>query len=148
MGPSEVDGLSRITVVVDADAELLEQITKQLNKLINVIKIIELAPENSVQRDHLLIKVKADSPTRLQVTQAVDLFRAKIVDVSVDSLTIEATGAPDKLNALLEVLELRGARDRPFRDVGDQPRLEVHDRSRTALETCNQHIELRRSRSD
>lgn len=111
VGPSEIEGLSRITVVVHADAELLEQITKQLNKLINVIKIIELAPENSVQRDHLLIKVKADSPTRLQVTQAVDLFRAKIVDVSVDSLTIEATGAPDKLNALLEVLEPYGVRE-------------------------------------
>ena len=111
VGPSEVAGLSRITVVVDADAVLLEQITKQLNKLINVIKIIELAPENSVQREHLLIKVKADSPTRLQVTQAVELFRAKIVDVSVDSLTIEATGAPDKLNALLEVLEPYGVRE-------------------------------------
>ncbi|MGJ9372141.1 acetolactate synthase small subunit [Nesterenkonia sp. CF4.4] len=111
VGPSELPGLSRITVVVDADSKLLEQITKQLNKLINVIKIIELAPENSVQREHLLIKVKADAPTRLQVTQAVELFRAKIVDVSVDSLTVEATGAPDKLNALLEVLEPFGVRE-------------------------------------
>ncbi|MBE1513921.1 MULTISPECIES: acetolactate synthase small subunit [Nesterenkonia] len=111
VGPSELPGLSRITIVVHADSVLLEQITKQLNKLINVIKIIELAPENSVQREHLLIKVKADSPTRLQVTQAVELFRAKIVDVSVDSLTVEATGAPDKLNALLDVLEPFGVRE-------------------------------------
>ncbi|MGJ9425093.1 acetolactate synthase small subunit [Nesterenkonia halotolerans] len=111
VGPSELPGMSRITIVVHADSVLLEQITKQLNKLINVIKIIELAPENSVQREHLLIKVKADSPTRLQVTQAVELFRAKIVDVSVDSLTVEATGAPDKLNALLDVLEPFGVRE-------------------------------------
>lgn len=111
VGPTERPEFSRITVVVDAAELPLEQVTKQLNKLINVIKIIELEPENSVQRDHLLIKVKADSPTRLQVTQAVDLFRAKIVDVSVDSLTIEATGAPDKLNALLEVLEPYGVRE-------------------------------------
>ncbi|GFZ90958.1 acetolactate synthase small subunit [Nesterenkonia alkaliphila] len=111
VGPSEVEGLSRITVVVDADAELLEQITKQLNKLINVIKIIELEPGNSVQREHLLIKVKADAAARLQVTQAVELFRAKIVDVSTDSLTVEATGAADKLDALLSVLEPFGVRE-------------------------------------
>ncbi|NDK32236.1 acetolactate synthase small subunit [Nesterenkonia haasae] len=111
VGPSEIAGLSRITVVVDADAKLLEQITKQLNKLINVIKIIELEPSNSVQREHLVIKVKADAAARLQVTQAVELFRAKIVDVSTDSLTVEATGAADKLDALLSVLEPFGIRE-------------------------------------
>lgn len=111
VGPSEIAGLSRITVVVNADSHLLEQITKQLNKLINVIKIIELQPGNSVQREHLLIKVKADASSRLQVTQAVELFRAKIVDVSTDSLTVEATGAADKLEALLSVLEPFGIRE-------------------------------------
>lgn len=111
VGPSEIAGLSRITVVVNADSHLLEQITKQLNKLINVIKIIELQPGNSVQREHLLIKVKADASSRLQVTQAVELFRAKIVDVSTDSLTVEATGAADKLEALLSVLEPFGVRE-------------------------------------
>lgn len=111
VGPSEIAGLSRITVVVDADAKLLEQMTKQLNKLINVIKIIELEPTNSVQREHLVIKVKADAAARLQVTQAVELFRAKIVDVSTDSLTVEATGAADKLDALLSVLEPFGVRE-------------------------------------
>lgn len=111
VGPSEIPGLSRITVVVDADAKLLEQITKQLNKLINVIKIIELEPTHSVQREHLVIKVKADAAARLQVTQAVELFRAKIVDVSTDSLTVEATGAADKLDALLSVLEPFGVRE-------------------------------------
>ncbi|GAA2197767.1 acetolactate synthase small subunit [Sinomonas flava] len=111
VGPTEVGGVSRITVVVDAEGDLLEQVTKQLNKLVNVIKIVELLPENSVQRDHLLIKVRADSAARLQVTQAVDLFRASVVDVSTDSLVVEATGTTEKLNALLSVLEPFGIRE-------------------------------------
>lgn len=111
VGPTEVDGISRVTVVVDAEGDLLEQVTKQLNKLVNVIKIVELLPENSVQRDHLLIKVRADAVTRLQVTQAVDLFRASIVDVSTDSLVVEATGTSEKIQALLSVLEPFGIRE-------------------------------------
>jgi acetolactate synthase-1/3 small subunit len=111
VGPSEVPGLSRITVVVDAEGDLLEQVTKQLNKLINVIKIVELVPESSVQRDHILVKVRADAATRLQVTQAADLFRASVVDVSTDALIIEATGTAEKLNALLSVLEPFGVRE-------------------------------------
>ncbi|OMH36713.1 acetolactate synthase small subunit [Tersicoccus sp. Bi-70] len=111
VGPTEVPGVSRVTVVVDADAELLEQVTKQLNKLINVLKIVELLPETSVQRDHVLIKVRADAATRLQVTQATDLFRASIVDVAPDSVVIEATGTAEKLNALLAVLEPFGVRE-------------------------------------
>ncbi|ROZ62983.1 acetolactate synthase small subunit [Kocuria soli] len=111
VGNTEVPGLSRITVVVDADGEALEQVTKQLNKLIHVIKIVELAPETSVQREHIMIKVRADAATRLQVTQAADLFRASIVDVSTDSVVIEATGATEKLKALLDVLEPFGVRE-------------------------------------
>ena len=111
VGPTELQGVSRITVVVDAEGDLLEQVTKQLNKLINVIKIVELAPEASVQRDHLLVKVRSDAGTRSQVVQAVELFRAAVVDVSTDSVTIEATGASDKLTALLEVLEPFGIRE-------------------------------------
>ncbi|BCT76582.1 acetolactate synthase small subunit [Sinomonas cyclohexanicum] len=111
VGPTEVDGISRVTVVVDAEGDLLEQVTKQLNKLVNVIKIVELLPENSVQRDHLLIKVRADAVTRLQVTQAVELFRASIVDVSTDSLVVEATGTSEKIQALLAVLEPFGVRE-------------------------------------
>jgi acetolactate synthase-1/3 small subunit len=111
VGPTEVDGFSRITVVVEAEGDLLEQVTKQLNKLINVIKIVELVPESSVQRDHILVKVRADAATRLQVTQAADLFRASVVDVSTDSLVIEATGNAEKLNALLSVLEPFGIRE-------------------------------------
>lgn len=111
VGPTEVPGISRITVVVDADGTLLEQVTKQLNKLIHVLKIVELPPETSVQRDHIMVKVKADAAARLQVTQAADLFRASIVDVSTESVVIEATGAADKLNALLDVLEPFGIRE-------------------------------------
>ncbi|MDO5618344.1 acetolactate synthase small subunit [Kocuria sp.] len=111
VGNTEVPGLSRITVVVDANGDALEQVTKQLNKLIHVIKIVELTPETSVQREHIMIKVRADAATRLQVTQAADLFRASIVDVSTDSVVIEATGATEKLKALLDVLEPFGVRE-------------------------------------
>src|SRR6185312_13968696 len=111
VGPTEINGISRITVVVEAEGDLLEQVTKQLNKLINVIKIVELMPEASVQRDHILVKVRADAATRLQVTQAADLFRASVVDVSTDSLVVEATGTADKLEALLAVLEPFGIRE-------------------------------------
>ena len=111
VGPTEIAGMSRITVVVEAEGDLLEQVTKQLNKLINVIKIVELTSEHSVQRDHILIKVRADAATRLQVTQAADLFRASVVDVATDSLIIEATGTPEKLSALLSVLEPFGVRE-------------------------------------
>ncbi|HKU11496.1 MAG TPA: acetolactate synthase small subunit [Sinomonas sp.] len=111
VGPTEVEGISRVTVVVDAEGDLLEQVTKQLNKLVNVIKIVELLPENSVRRDHLLIKVRADSMTRVQVTQAVELFRASVVDVSTDAVVVEATGTTEKLDALLTVLEPFGVRE-------------------------------------
>lgn len=111
VGPTEIDGMSRITVVVDAEGDLLEQVTKQLNKLINVIKIVELASDSSVQRDHIMVKVRADATSRLQVTQAAELFRASVIDVSTDSLIVEATGVPEKLNALLAVLEPFGIRE-------------------------------------
>ena len=80
-------------------------------KLINVIKIVELSPESSVQRDHILVKVRADAATRLQVTQAADLFRATIVDVSTESVVIESTGSRDKIHALMDVLEPFGIRE-------------------------------------
>ncbi|ALB02926.1 MULTISPECIES: acetolactate synthase small subunit [Kocuria] len=111
VGGTDQEGLSRITVVVNADPHSLEQVTKQLNKLVNVIKIVELAPEASVSREHVMIKVRADAATRLQVTQAADLFRASIIDVSPDSVVIEATGSSNKLEALLEVLQPFGIRE-------------------------------------
>jgi acetolactate synthase-1/3 small subunit len=111
VGPTEDPRRSRMTIVVDCAERPLEQVTKQLNKLINVIKIVELTSESSVQRDHILVKVRADAATRLQVTQAADLFRASVVDVSTDSVVIEATGHPEKLTALLSVLEPFGIRE-------------------------------------
>ncbi|MBM7050956.1 MULTISPECIES: acetolactate synthase small subunit [unclassified Rothia (in: high G+C Gram-positive bacteria)] len=111
VGHTEVPGISRITIVVDADAAILEQVTKQLNKLIHVLKIVELPAETSVQRDHIMVKVRADIATRLQVTQAADLFRASIVDVSTESVVIESTGSAEKNNALLDVLEPFGIRE-------------------------------------
>ena len=111
VGPTEVPGVSRITIVAEGDNHALEQLTKQLNKLIHVLKVVELPADSSTQRDHLLIKVKADPATRIQVVQAADLFRASVVDVSTESVIIEATGVADKLNALLEVLEPFGIRE-------------------------------------
>ena len=111
VGGTEVPGISRITVVVHADDLLLEQVTKQLNKLIHVLKIVELPPQSSVQREHIMIKVRADAATRPQVTQTADLFRARVVDVSPESLVIEATGEPGKLQALLANLEAFGIRE-------------------------------------
>ncbi|MFN0281329.1 MAG: acetolactate synthase small subunit [Kineosporiaceae bacterium] len=111
VGPTEVPDVSRMTVVVDVDELPLEQVTKQLNKLISVIKIVELEPSASVQRELLLVKVKADLQTRTHVLETVQLFRAKVVDVAPDAVTIEATGNAEKLEALLKVLEPFGIRE-------------------------------------
>ncbi|WP_437584681.1 acetolactate synthase small subunit [Paramicrobacterium sp. CJ85] len=111
VGASEVPGLSRITVVVDVESQPLEQVTKQLNKLVNVIKIVELDPAQSVQREHMLIKVKVDNVTRSQVLEAVNLFRARVVDVATDALVIEVTGDSGKTRALLRVLEPFGIKE-------------------------------------
>jgi acetolactate synthase-1/3 small subunit len=111
VGHSEIDGLSRITVVVDVEDLPLEQVTKQLNKLINVIKIVELDPTQSVPREHMLIKVRVDNATRSQVLEAVTLFRARVVDVSTDALVIEVTGDSGKITAFLRVLEPYGIKE-------------------------------------
>src|SRR5690625_46854 len=111
VGPTEHEEISRITVVVDVESNALEQVTKQLNKLVNVIKIVELAPENSVQRELLLVKVKADDVSRTAVLQVVELFRAHVVDVTPEAVTIEATGGEQKIKALLTALEPYGVRE-------------------------------------
>jgi len=111
VGPTENPLVSRITVVVDVESQPLEQVTKQLNKLINVLKIVELEPEHSVQRELILVKVRADATTRADVVQVVALFRASVIDVATDAVTIEATGRPDKIAALLEVLTPFGIRE-------------------------------------
>ena len=104
VGTSEIEGLSRITVVVNVEGAPLEQVTKQLNKLINVIKVVELEPD-SVQRDHMLIKVKTDATTRSAVLEAVTLFRARVIDVVSDALIIEITGDTSKCAAFIKILE-------------------------------------------
>ena len=111
VGKTEVPGLSRITIVVDAEQLPLEQVTKQLNKLVNVLKIVELEPEASVQREHMLIKVRVDNTTRSQILEATTLFRARVVDVVTDALVIEVTGDTAKVRALLKVLEPYGIKE-------------------------------------
>jgi acetolactate synthase-1/3 small subunit len=111
VGATEIEGLSRITVVVQVEGLALEQITKQLNKLINVIKIVELEPEQAVQRDHFLIKVKTDAANRSQVLEAVDLFRGRVIDVVSDALIIEITGDASKCQAFVKVLEPFGIKE-------------------------------------
>ena len=111
VGPTEHPDVSRMTIVVSVEDLPLEQVTKQLHKLVNVLKIVELDPEASVQRELLLLKVRADADTRSHVLETVQLFRAKVVDVAVDAVTIEATGTTDKLDALIRVLEPFGIRE-------------------------------------
>ena len=112
VGPTERPDISRITLQVTvASAQILEQIVKQLNKRVEVLKIIELTEADSVQRELVLIKVKADPASRSQIIEIVQLFRGKTVDVHRDSMTIEATGSPDKLRALLEMLAPYGIRE-------------------------------------
>jgi acetolactate synthase-1/3 small subunit len=111
VGPTEHPDVSRMTIAVNVEDLPLEQVTKQLNKLINVLKVVELDAATSVQRELLLVKVKADQATRSQVLEVVQLFRAKVVDVAADAVTIEATGTADKLDAFIRVLEPFGIRE-------------------------------------
>lgn len=111
VGPTEHPEISRITVVVDVDEHPLEQVTKQLNKLVHVLKIVELERDRSVQRELLLVKLRADSRQRTEILQIVELFRAKVVDVATDSLVVEAVGTPDKLQALLSALSPHDIRE-------------------------------------
>jgi acetolactate synthase-1/3 small subunit len=111
VGPTEHPDVSRMTVVVDVDELPLEQVTKQLNKLVEVLKVVELAAISSVQREILLVKVSADLQTRSHIIETAHLFRAKIVDVAADAVTIEATGDSDKLEALLRILEPFGIKE-------------------------------------
>jgi len=111
VGPTEAEGVSRMTIVVNVAESPLEQVTKQLNKLINVLKIVELDNTAAVQRELLLVKVKSDNNSRSAILETVSLFRAKVVDVAPDAITIEATGNHDKIQALLKVLEEYGIKE-------------------------------------
>ncbi|HLX49918.1 MAG TPA: acetolactate synthase small subunit [Streptosporangiaceae bacterium] len=111
VGPTEHEEISRMTIVVNCEDRPLEQVTKQLNRLVNVLKIVELEPSASVQRELLLVKVRADLETRSRVLETVALFRAKVVDVAPDAVTVEATGNKEKLDALIRVLQPFGIKE-------------------------------------
>jgi acetolactate synthase-1/3 small subunit len=111
VGRTEYPDISRMTIVVSVDELPLEQVTKQLNKLVNVLKIVELEPAAAIQRELVLVKVRADNETRSQIVEIVQLFRAKTVDVSPEAVTIEATGGADKLEAMLKMLEQFGIKE-------------------------------------
>ncbi|MFN8147452.1 MAG: acetolactate synthase small subunit [Candidatus Nanopelagicales bacterium] len=111
VGPTELPGVSRMTIVVNVEELPLEQVTKQLNKLVNVLKIVELEPESAVQRELLVVKVRADMENRHHVVETINLFGGKVIDVSPETVTIEATGGRDKLEALLKVLEPYGIKE-------------------------------------
>jgi len=104
VSPTEDERFSRMTIVVDADSSPLEQVTKQLNKLIPVLKIVELAPEDAVERELMLVTVKATAEARSQITELASIFEAKIDDVGYDALTIMVAGAPGKLDAMSDLL--------------------------------------------
>ena len=111
VGSSEHAGLSRMTAVVIGDSAQLEQVRKQLEKLINVVKVSDITEENMVTRELALIKVKASTSTRSEIMQIVDIFRANIVDFAPGSLTVEVTGDEDKVDSLLGLLRDFGIKE-------------------------------------
>ncbi len=111
VGPTENPDVSRMTIVVAVEGLPLEQVTKQLNKLINVLKIVELAPAQAVQRELLLIKLRSDATSRPQIVSIVEMFRARVIDITPEAVTVEATGTSDKLEALVKMLEPFGVRE-------------------------------------
>jgi acetolactate synthase-1/3 small subunit len=104
VSPTEDERLSRMTIVVDAESAPLEQVTKQLNKVVPVIKITELAPDEAVERELMLITVKGTAEARSQVTELAAIFEAKIVDVGYEAMTLMVSGTPDKLDAISDLL--------------------------------------------
>jgi acetolactate synthase-1/3 small subunit len=111
VGPTEDAHVSRMTIVIDVEDHALDQVIAQLDKLIDVISTNRLDPVTSVQRELLLVKVTTTAETRSQVLETVQLFRAKVVDVAQDAVTIEATGNAEKIQALLRVLEPYGIKE-------------------------------------
>jgi len=110
-GSTEIPGVTRITIVVKGDHEVLEQIQKQLNKLVDVVKIKELPPEESVYRELALIKVSANDQNRASVLEIVEIFRGKVIDVASDCVILEVTGDHQKLEAFIDLMEPYGIRE-------------------------------------
>ncbi len=111
VAPMNEEGLSRMTIVTRGDDQILEQINKQLNKLIDVIKVVDFSDGSGIEREMALIKVAAEDEDRAEVLRIVDIFRAKIIDVTPKSYTIEATGNPAKIDAILELLRPLGLKE-------------------------------------
>jgi len=111
VAPTLDPSISRMTIVTSGDDQILEQITKQLNKLIDTIKVIDFTDQDYVERELALIKVTAEEETRAEVLRIVDIFRGKVVDVTPRSYAIEATGSPDKINAIVELLRPLGIKE-------------------------------------
>lgn len=111
VGHSEMPDLSRMTFVVEGDDATVEQVTKQLYKLIDVVRVLEMSEDEIVVREMALVKVRATAQTRSEIIQIVDIFRANIVDVSPESLIIEVTGDEDKIDSLYELLKAFGVRE-------------------------------------
>ena len=132
VGPTEHPEVSRMTIVVNVEDSPLEQVTKQLNKLVEVIKIVELDAGASVSRELLLVKVKADASTRGQVLEVVQLFRAKVVDVATDAVTIQVVGNPTSSRTSCGSRALRGPRARAVRHGRDRPGQPLDQRAHPA----------------
>ncbi len=111
VGATDKPDYSRMTITVEGDEEVLEQVTKQLNKLINVIRVSELAPAESVERELAIIKVAAKKEDRSEIMQIVSVFRAKIIDVSPRSIIVEVTGSEDKVEAMVRLLRQFGIKE-------------------------------------
>lgn len=111
VGETEDPSMSRMTIVARGDDRILEQITKQLNKLIDVIKVTDLSPEEHVERELALIKVSAPAKTRSEIIQLANIFRSQIVDVSHETLVISVTGDEDKIAAMIDILRPYGIRE-------------------------------------
>ncbi|MEM7552778.1 MAG: acetolactate synthase small subunit [Cyanobacteria bacterium P01_A01_bin.84] len=111
VGPAEQGGVSRITMVVPGDDHVIEQLTKQLYKLINVLKVQDVTEIPSVERELMLLKVNATSTNRSEIVELAQIFRARVVDVAEDSLTIEVVGDPGKTVAIVQVLQKFGLRE-------------------------------------
>ncbi|HMK48202.1 MAG TPA: acetolactate synthase small subunit [Methanocella sp.] len=111
VGVTENPDISRMTIVVHGDKQVIEQVTKQLNKLIDIIKVVDINPHESVDRELALLKVSAKAKNRGEIIQIVDIFRAKIIDVSSESVIIEITGGCDKIDALEELMRPFGIKE-------------------------------------
>jgi acetolactate synthase-1/3 small subunit len=111
VGHSEVAHLSRVTIIINGSNAMVEQVRKQLDKLIDVVKVSDISGDNITMRELALVKVKASSATRSEIIEIADIFRANIVDVASDSLTIEITGDEDKIESMLKLLKGFGVKE-------------------------------------